>query len=394
MSYLPSRDAASAATAIVLLLLFAAPAVGVGQLLERRTLTGDAVTVHNLVGEVRVVPTSGARAEVAVVRNGRDADDLRLEFRREGEWDAVRVIYPDSRIVYAPMGRLSRSEWSTTGDRVFADLVPSGSRRITIAGSGSGVRAQADITLHLPSGGRVAVHQAAGSVELENVDGEVLVTARTASVEARRIEGPVTVDGRSGRVRISGVQGDLRVGVRSGSVEAHGVRGDRIELTARSGSVEATDLTFEGADLGARSGRVRVEGARGGRLHVHTRSGRILGDEVEVDELLLDTRSGGAELRRLAAGTFRAESRSGAVDLDLVRQTASGRVQTRSGRITLRVPRGFGAELDLQSRGSIRVDAPSSVEEQTRDRFRGRLGAGGGPLEIRARSGGIRIVEG
>jgi lia operon protein LiaG len=385
---LPSRGIAATA------LLLVAPHSAAGQLLERQTLEGARVSVHNLVGELRVVPTPGSRAEVAVARSGADAEDLRVEIRREEEWDAVRIHYPDSRVVYGPMGRWSRSEWDIDGDRSFADLVPRGSRRITIAGSGSGVRAQADITVHLPAGGRLSVHQAVGSVELENVEGEFQVRVRTASVEARRIDGPLTVDARSGPVRVEEVRGDLRAEVRSGSVEASGVRGDLVRLASRSGSVAATDLTFERAELEARSGRVRVVGARGGRLAVHSRSGGIEGDDVEVGEVVLDARSGSIGIRRLAAGTLRAESRSGSVDLELVGQTASGWIQSRSGRITLVVPQGFGAELDVETRGSIRVDAPASAWEQTRDRFRGRLGEGGGPLEIRARSGGVRIQGG
>jgi|GEM_PF-771401 len=385
-----SRLAALAAPAFLL----ADPGAATGQLSETHTLTADAAAVYNLVGEVRVLPSRGSRIEVSVVRAGRDAADLQVERSREGEWEAVRVLYPDDRIVFAPFGRASRAQWTTSETGGFRDLVPRGSRQITIVGSGRGLSAHADITVHLPPGKRLQVHQAAGRVELENVEGDIGVTVRAGSVRGTRIDGPLRVEGRSGSVRLDGVRGDLRVDTRSGSIQARGIRGERLQLAARSGSIEASDVSFAQADLSARSGRIRVEGAQGGRLAMETRSGRIQADDVEAGEVTLVSRSGGAAVRGLAAGALRAESRSGSLELDLVRQTASGRVVTRSGRVTLQVPRGFAAELDLESRGRIQVDAPASAVDQTRDRFRGRLGDGGTPFEVRARSGAIRVREG
>lgn len=373
-------------------LLFAAPSQG--QLTERHTFASDAVSIHNLAGEIRVVASTAPDIEVSVARGGSDAESLRIETSGDGAGETLRVHYPDARIVYPPMGRASRSQWSTSNDNPLSDLVPRGSREITVVGSGRGTEAHADITVHLPAGSRLSVHHGVGRVELENVEGDLDVNVRSASVSAEGIRGPVRVNGRSGAVRLLGVRGDLRARTRSGSIEAHDIRGETVRLAARSGSIQATDLEFERGELSARSGRIRVERARGERLTAETRSGRIEGSEVEAGDVGLTTRSGGARIWRLAAGTLRAESRSGDVDLELTRQVASTRVTARSGRVTLRVPPEFAAQLDLQSRGSIRVDVPVAAVQQTRDAFRGRIGDGGVPVEVRNRSGGIRVVGG
>ena len=386
--------AATVTAAAALAVLLLAPTPAQAQLSETHTLEAEAVSVRNLVGEVRVVPGSGSRIQVTVVRAGPDAGELSVEVRREGDQEVLRVMYPDDRIVYRPLGRLSRSEWSPGDRNPFTELVPARSRRITIAGSGRGLEAHAEITVRLPAGKRLGLYHAAGEVHLADVEGELDVNVRSASVQAVGITGPLRVNGRSGSVRVDRALGDVRVRTRSGAIQAHAVQGEVVELAARSGTVEAGDLTFARADLSARSGRVRLEGAQGGRLSVKTRSGRIQGGDLEVGEVLITSRSGGAQLRRLAAGTLQAEARSGSIDLDLIRQVATGRVSTRSGQVTVRVPRTFSAELDLQTRGRIRVDVPAGAVDQSRNRFRGRLGDGGARLEVRNRSGGIRIVEG
>lgn len=394
---LPGAPRLAAPTVVLFLsaiLAAGAASPAAAQLSQTHTLDADAVSIRNLVGDVRVVRASGSRIEVSVVRAGPDADELEVETRREGDRDVVRVLYPDNRIVYRPFGRTSRSEWSTTDTGAYRDLVPRGSRNITISGSGRGVEAHAEITVRLPPGKRLEIQNAAGRVELEDVDGELDVQVRSASVDARLLRGPLTIEGRSGAVGVQGVHGDVRVRTRSGSIRAEGIRAELLELDARSGSIEASDLTFGRADLSARSGRIRVADAQGGRLSIETRSGRIQGGGVEAGEVRLTSRSGGADIRGLATGVLRAESRSGAVELELVRQLASGTIQTRSGRVALQVPRGFEAELVLESRGRIQVDASASAVEQSRDRFRGRLGDGGAPVHVRARSGTIRIREG
>jgi DUF4097 and DUF4098 domain-containing protein YvlB len=392
-SFTLSRPVVTAALAAPLLFL-ADPGAASGQLSERHILRGDAVAVHNLVGEVRVIPATGQNPEVSVLREGPDGAELRVETRSRGGAETLRVIYPDDRIVYPPMGRRSRARWSVTGNDVYAELLPARTRRVTISGSGRGTEAHADITIHLPPGKRLTVHQAVGSVALENVEGDLRIHTRSASVAARDTRGPLHIEARSGSVRIAGASGDADVTTRSGSVEARELRGDRLRVRARSGSIRTSNLEFAHAALGARSGTVRVDDARVVRLGVDTRSGGVRGEDVRTGDLEVSTRSGRVQLDRLQAGAFRMETRSGRVDLGLAAGFDSGRIRTRSGRVTMRAPADLAAELDLQSRGRIQVDVPARAAEQTRDRFRGRVGDGSASLEIRTRSGAIRLIEG
>lgn len=379
------------------LLLLAEPSPVLGQQAEGHTLTGDAVAVHSLVGEVRVVPATGPNAEAAVVRRGPDAAELRVDIVRHDGWEALQVSYPDNRIVYPPLGR-TRIEWDWSlfggDDDVFRDLAPSLFGRITISGDGPGVEAHADITVHLPPGKRLSVHLAAGNVELENVEGDLRVRARAATVNSRDTRGPLHIEARSGSVRVAGATGDVDVTTRSGSIEASTLRGNELQLRSRSGSIQAAGLEFGRASIHSRSGSHRLDDARGERLEVSARSGNIRGAGVSAGDLDASTRSGDVELNQLSAAALRVNTRSGTVDLGLVTAFDSGRIETRSGEVTVRVPTAVAAELDLQSRSGIQVDVPAIfATDQGRDHFRGRLGEGGAPLEIRTRSGRIRVVE-
>ncbi len=84
---------------------FALPATG--QEVERRTLAGERVVIHNLVGDLRVEPGPGPNIVVAVTRGGKDSGELRIESGDLEGRETLRVIYPEDEIVYARLGRNS-----------------------------------------------------------------------------------------------------------------------------------------------------------------------------------------------------------------------------------------------------------------------------------------------
>jgi hypothetical protein len=375
------------------LLFLVVPAAAAGQLAERHTLRGDAVAIHNLVGGVQVVPAADDRVEVAVLRQGPDGAALDVEAVRWGEWEALRVFYPDERIVYPAMGRFSRAEWRPGTNDPLRDLVPAGSGPVRLSGSGRGVEAHADITVYLPPGRRLAVHLAAGSVEMANGDGDLQVHTRSASVRTRQTRGGLHVAARSGSVQVEGAEGELHVETRSGGIVVDRARGARMRLAARSGAIRGSDLSFDEAGVGTRSGTVRLDGVRAERIEVGSRSGSVRAEDLRAEDVSATSRSGRIGIARLAARTLQVDSRSGAVELDVSAPFRTGRIRTRSGRVTAHVASGLGVDLDLRSGGRIQVDLPALGVERSRDRFTGRLGPGGAPLEIRTRSGAIRLLE-
>ena len=78
------------------------------QSIERFSLSGPRVAVFTLAGEVRIERGSGQQVEVELTRGGADADGSREDHVVDG-WSALRLNFPDDRVVYRRLGRSSRS---------------------------------------------------------------------------------------------------------------------------------------------------------------------------------------------------------------------------------------------------------------------------------------------
>jgi lia operon protein LiaG len=339
------------------LLLAAAAAPLQAQRVERFALDGRAPAVHNLAGEVSVVAGSGSQVVVEITRGGADAGDLRVE--RGG--DVVRVVYPGDRVVYARMGARSRSTLQVRRDGSL-NLRGAGRRsdvrRVTVAGSGGGTRAHADVRVLVPAGRSVAVYQGVGRVQVTNVDGRIAVDASSASVQAQGTRGSLDVDVGSGSVEVRDVRGDLSVDTGSGSVTADNVQDTNLELDTGSGTVTGRNLRVQSLKVDTGSGRVALSGVRARSVEVDTGSGGVeLGLLADVDNLVVDTGSGG---------------------------------------VTVTVPSDFGARLDIDTgSGGIHVDLPvTGRNRDSRSHLTGRVGDGDGTVRIDTGSGGVRIRRG
>lgn len=142
-----------------------------------------------------------------------------------------------------------------------------------------------------------------------------------------------------GHITITGVKGELRLESGDGSIEARSVDG---KLNADT-----------------RDGQVRVQG-RFDALDLHTGDGSI---EVEV-----------APGSRMAAGWI---------------------LRSGDGRLKLRLPQDFAADLDAHTGdGHISVDFPVTVSGSVRENsMRGRMNGGGQLLELRTGDGDILVEK-
>ncbi|HEX2078289.1 MAG TPA: DUF4097 family beta strand repeat-containing protein [Longimicrobium sp.] len=328
--------------------VMAAPAGA--QRTERFTITGSRAAVYNLAGEVTVAAGTGTAVVVEVTRRGQDAAALRVS--RNG--GAVRVVTPGDRVVYPPLGR-SSSQFPVRRDgRLGRGLR---SRRVTVAGSGAGTRAHADVRVLVPAGRAVVVHQGVGRVQVSNVNARLQVFTVTAPVRALRTRGALDVAVLSGAVEVRDAQGDVALSTGSGTVTFSGVRGTRVE--------------------------------------VETGSGAVTGSDVRAEELTVDVGSGAVELARVSAREVEVEMGNGAVRMGLVADARSVEVETGSGAVDLTVPAAFGAEVQVSTgSGGIAVDVPVARRQARRDFFRGVVGDGNGRVIISTGSGGVRIRRG
>ena len=155
-----------------------------------------------------------------------------------------------------------------------------------------------DVVVELPSGSRVDVDVAAGSVRTSGVLGATEVDLSAGNIHLDRT-GPLKADTGAGRVKIGAVTGDAEVKTGSGHIRVGRVDGS---LVVKNSNGHIDVGTVEG-ELRARSanGDINVERA-GALVDARTAMGSIEVAEVVRDTVSLNTAMGGIELG-IAQGT-------------------------------------------------------------------------------------------
>jgi hypothetical protein len=327
---------------------------------ERHTLRGNDVAVFNLVGSVQVTAGSGSDVEVEVTRRGPDAGQVRIETGPIRGRETLRVIYPADRIVFR--GESSGGRWfgdsrttiSVADDGTFGYSDGWRDNRVEIRSSGSGLEAYSDVVVRVPRNRRIAVHLAAGSASVTNVEGDITVDVAAASVTTRGTRGRLFLDTGSGDVSVTDAEGELTLDAGSGEATLTNVRGDVLQLDTGSGAVRGSEIT-------ART------------LRVDTGSGRVSLRTVSCPDVELDTGSGSVEVLLTS-------------DVDQLR------VDSGSGGVTVGVPETLGAMFSVETgSGGVDFDFPVTVTRRSRGRMTGQLGDGRGQIDVETGSGSIRF---
>ncbi|HEU4690812.1 MAG TPA: DUF4097 family beta strand repeat-containing protein [Vicinamibacterales bacterium] len=171
----------------------------------------------------------------------------------------------------------------------------------------------------------------------------------------------------------------------------------RVQLGARTGDgfIEVRDL--EGTvDVNSGDGRITASNVNG-QLQAHTGDGQIRIDDV-TGRVEADSGDGTIEIAGLL-NELTVRTGDGSVRVDAADGSSmkgDWRVTTGDGRILMRVPTGFNAEVDASTGdGTVRVEGvsnePSDRDESERRRVVGRLGSGGATLQLRSGDGSIEV---
>jgi len=326
-----------------------------GQEPKRFTLSGERVAVYNLAGEIQVRGGGAGTVTVEVRTEGPDAASLTIETGQVRGREALRVIYPDDRIVYRGHGNGYRTTMHVRDDGTWGDG-NRGGREVSIRGSGSGLEAHALVLVTVPEGRDVAVFLGAGEVSVNDLSAKIDVDVASAGVTVDQLRGDLNVDAGSGAVSVSAVTGDVRLDTGSGSVQVREIHGPGLDLD--------------------------------------TGSGRVSGEAITVDDLRVDTGSGRLDLSGVRAPRILLDTGSGGVRLELLQDVSELTIDTGSGGVTLAVPSDLGAQIEIETgSGGIDLDVPIAASEMKRDYLRGVIGDGQGRIRIDTGSGGVRIVR-
>ena len=344
------------ATAAASILIACTPEILLAQQSDRYAISGNNVAVYNLAGQVTVERGSGSEVVVEVMVGGDHADELLVETGIIRGRNTLRIVYPGDRIVYREMNRGSRMRLRYRDDGTFSDDDRDRGRRVTLAGSGSGIEAHADLKIAVPPGQRITVYLVAGEVSVSGTEGQIYIDTHQAPVSATGTKGLLNIDVGSGSVSVERAEGEVEIDTGSGSV--------------------------------------RVSNVNGNRLLVDTGSGSVFGADLTVTDLNVDTGSGSIELIGVRASDLLIDTGSGAVKLGLLSDVNELEVDTGSGGVTISIPESLGAEIEIDTgSGGIDVDFPLSVTRWERSYLRGRIGDGQGRIVIDTGSGGVRLTR-
>jgi len=328
---------------------------------ERRTLSGDRVSIYNIAGRLRVQPGGGSTVVAEVTRSGRDANQLRVQAGDIRGIATLRVIYPADRIVYPELGFRSNTELRVNEDGTFDDHGGGTGNwrdgdRVQIRGSGSGLEAHADMVVSVPRGQRLTVHWGAGEATVSNVDGDLSISVSAARITTEHTRGVLNLDTGSGSVSVIDAQGEVNLDTGSGSVTADGIRGNDLSMESGSGSMTVNN--------------------------------------VDVKTLKAEVGSGGMRLGRVRASVVRAEVGSGGIDVDMMSAVEELVVEGGSGGVTVRLPATQGADVDIETgSGGIESDFAVQTTRFGRNHLRGQIGNGRGRIHIESGSGRVRLIK-
>jgi len=332
-----------------------------GQGPKSYSLAGNEVAVYNLAGELIVRGGTGSAVVVEVTTVGPDADRLSVETGELKGIATLRVHYPEDRIVYRAMGRGANSHFTIRADGTWGDSRGrwrdrADGRKITVRGDGPGLEAAANLEITVPPGRKLGIYLGVGRLEASNIDGDLSLDAMSADIAARQTRGALDIDTGSGDVILESVVG--RVSLDSGS------------------------------------GDVTVNGLADGVLEIDTGSGAVLGSRLVASEVDIDTGSGDIRLEGVTSPRLALETGSGSVRAELAGPIEVISVESGSGDVTVRLPQGVGATVDLETgSGDFTLDFPLELVRKADGALRGRLGDGRGRIEIETGSGDISLIR-
>ncbi len=167
-----------------------------------------------------------------------------------------------------------------------------------------------------------------------------------------------------------------------------------VRVKAASGNGDVT-IAGAGAEVVAETGNGRVDIAGStGQVQAETGNGEVTVRDARGP---VDVSTGSGDVRVMTStGPVSANSGNGDIDVSIGKMERSPDMSfsTGNGQVTLRLPDGYGAELDASTgNGHVTSDFPVRIQSGRLDRtrLRGTLGNGGGRLSVSSGNGDVEI---
>lgn len=267
-----------------------------------------------------------------------------------------------------------------------------------------------DRVLPLAPGGVVELQLSGERVELQSGSAAGVRVVITADSAARGGERPPTYRLESTARGVSVRADALSSGAASGvTVKVWVPRDARVRHAGTTGDVAVDKLDGDEVALATTSGDVGIGEVLCNRLQVTTASGDVVAMDARGTSVQVQTETGDVGVRRSSGGIEIASDHgdvrlldhgghvalragTGRVVLGVRDRVSPTQIDTGSGDVEVRLAGDARADLDVDTRGRVRVgDALDFTGRTAGGAALGRLGTGGAPLEIRSRLGDVEL---
>ena len=213
--------------------------------------------------------------------------------------------------------------------------------------------------------------------------GRILLTVTLPEqfdVYAQTSDGNITAGGQKGEIDLKSSDGDISV---------DGLSGPMVHLTTSDGDIVVDEINADEVSLRTSDGDLRADFIRGKSVTFKTSDGDVVAERIEGETIAVRSADGDLELT-VSGGELEARTSDGDIDV-----TVSGKMaldlSTSDGDITIRVPRDFGAELDLKGE-SVKLGGKVALDgEVSKRRISGTLGDGGPRVTARTSDGSVAL---
>src|SRR5262245_6260421 len=210
-------------------------------------------------------------------------------------------------------------------------------------------------------GGEIVLHDVEGEAKLRTMGGEIRVTDSTLDGSVHTMGGPVTIENLTGDLKGSSMGGDVRYkNVR---------RTDgKVASPTKSGDSDLSEVTPETVQISTMGGDINTEDAENG-ADVMTMGGDIT---VKNARRFVRAKTMGGDIAIGSVdGWVQATTMGGNLDVTVTGGGGDVTLTSMSGTVVLRVPPGFGMNLELEiaftknSRKEYTIAAPGSGSPTT-----------------------------
>lgn len=185
------------------------------------------------------------------------------------------------------------------------------------------------------------------------------------------------ISSSNGSIRLESTDGNARLTSSNGTIRATRVNGN-LEVATSNGGIELLDING-GMNLRTSNGTIRVDNAKGA-FEAQTSNGAI---RARLDQIP-------------PSSMIRATSSNGTIDLTLPSfNNNEVRATTSNSGITLHLPSSVNAQLRaVTSNSSITSDFDVTIRgAMTKNRLDGKVGNGGGLIDLSSSNGSIKVLK-